>query len=107
MLSRATSVGGTLWDRELDDDVPVALPIQILHLLRDAIGGYRAPDPWESFPQLPPSNQAWEVLGKWLAKEFGAFRHGGHPNALQNFFECFETRRTSTGCSIASSCRFA
>jgi hypothetical protein len=45
MLSRATSVGGTLWDRERDHDVPVALRIQILHLLRDAIGGYRAPDP--------------------------------------------------------------
>ena len=28
-----------------DHDVPVALRIQILHLLREAIGGYRAPDP--------------------------------------------------------------
>jgi hypothetical protein len=33
MLSRATSVGGTLWDRELDDDVPVALRIQIVTIL--------------------------------------------------------------------------
>jgi hypothetical protein len=40
MLSRAKSVGGTLWDRERDHDVPVALRIQILHLLRDVVGGY-------------------------------------------------------------------
>jgi hypothetical protein len=49
MLSRAKSVGGALWDRERDHDIPVALCIQILHLLRDAVGGYRAPDPWSRF----------------------------------------------------------
>lgn len=81
--NRATQSGKK--DVFIYDDLPNPLRVQIVHILRDAIGTYADNSgPLSNYSTPPASNGHWESIQQWLARELGKFRLGSQ---YQNSYE--------------------
>ena len=64
------------------DDLPESFRVQVVHILKDAIGRYQV-DRW-GLSDPSPVNQAWEEIYKIMVRELGRLRlHDGSANPEQ------------------------
>lgn len=73
------------------DELPYPLRVQIIQILEDAIGSYKAPD-YVGIIHVPNNNEVWKKFHKDIAHEHGVFALSSHDSfsdrCADYFFRC-------------------